>query len=147
MASCELAGTYNDLLRSKSNLTGGVVTWLRRYVVIWVNVDLLWLNPTLYFGDTISLPLLQKRQYLLDEKVFGDSFIFSYSHIWQILAKFHGCIITTFETMTVFWRALLTKLQFYGQNIVGWITRNLYVSRPLPRKFQTVDFITTTRKP
>ena len=32
------------------------------------------------------------------------------------------------------------------RHVLGWIARNLYVSRPLPSKFQTLNFITATRK-
>ena len=47
-----------------------------------------------------------------------DFFITFYIHTWRILAKSHGCIITTFEIMTAFQRAVLTKSWFYGQNTV-----------------------------
>ena len=55
---------------------------------------------------------------LMKRFLVTDSFYFSYLLIWHILAKFHGCIISTFETMTVFRRTVLTKWWFYGRNTV-----------------------------
>ena len=64
-------------------------------------------------------------------------FYFSYPYIWRILAKFYGYIISTFETMTIFQRALLPKWWFYGQNTIKvannwnsckmWTTEDIYL--------------------
>ena len=45
-------------------------------------------------------------------------FLLFISIYWRILEKFHDCIISTFEIMNVFWRAVLTKWWLYGQNTV-----------------------------
>ena len=62
-------------------------------------------------GGIQCTTLIGNFQYLPDEKVFGtDFFNFSYPHILRILAKFHGCIITNFETMTVFFKGSAHKM-------------------------------------
>ena len=71
-------------------------------------------------GDTIYLPPIRKSSIpsWWGRFLVTDFFITFYIHTWRILAKSHGCIITTFEIMTAFQRAVLTKSWFYGQNTV-----------------------------
>ena len=62
-------------------------------------------QPNIRGGGHNVTPLLGKHQYLPDDDRFGfaDRFFYiSYRHIWRIVAKFQGFIITTFEPMTVF---------------------------------------------
>ena len=67
-------------------------------------------NPTQYLGVSMY-PRIRKSSIPSPRKgFFGKIFFYlSYPHISRILGKFLGFFITTFESMTVFRRKVLTK--------------------------------------
>ena len=107
------------------------------YEIIKVNkmhVDPWFLNPT-YCPSPNCIPLVNTS--LINKFLVTDFFYFSIRHIRRILAKFHGFIITTFETINFFRRTVLTKWRFYVQNTVKvsntwnscrmWTSWNIYL--------------------